>query len=405
MAGSLMQGFPPAPEDQVSLANWRTAPWSGWAFHHVREIVPSADIRNNPQQQWSLEEALVNLGGVNIDLDASGVMSIAGFMDEMHVDGLLVLHRDKIVFEQYRNHMDRYAQHILFSVSKSVLGMVSAVLEHQGILDAERPAAHYVEELKHTAYKDTTVRQLLDMQAAVTFDEDYLATEGPIIEYRKATGWNPLQQGEQPSDLRTFLQTLTEVSRENGGDFAYASPNTDLMAWVIERACNKSYASVVSEALWAPMGAEASAYITVDRNGAPRAAGGICTTLRDLARLGRLMAHDGKRETTQILPSGWTEALVSKGDKAAWNNGSFAEKFPGIPFSYRSKWYVAHPHPADESQWFLALGIHGQNIYVDAKNDFVMVKFSSSPEPLSDKGPMQSFLAARAIRDYLVNHF
>jgi CubicO group peptidase (beta-lactamase class C family) len=102
--------------------------------------------------------------------------------------------------------------------------MVCAVLEHQGTLDPAKPAAHYIEELKHTAYKDTTVRQLLDMQAAVKFDEDYLATEGPIIEYRKATGWNPLQEGEQPSDLRTFLQTLTEVSGKNGGDFSYTSP-------------------------------------------------------------------------------------------------------------------------------------------------------------------------------------
>ncbi len=405
MADSLMQGFPAAPENQVSLANWRNAPWSEWAFHHVREIVPSADIRNDPDNRWQLDEALVNLGGVNIDLDASGVMSIAGFMHDMHIDGLLVLHRDKIVFEEYRNGMGQHDQHILFSVSKSILGMVCGVLAHQGSLDTEKPAAHYIPELKTTAYKNTTVQQLLDMRAAVLFEEDYLATEGPIIEYRKATGWNPLPEGEQPGDLRSFYQSLTEVSGTDGGDFAYASPNTDLLAWVIERACNEPYAKVVSDTLWTPLGADASAYITVDRLGAPRAAGGMCTTLRDLARVGRLLAHEGCRGAQQILPPGWTQALVSDGDKSAWNNGNFADRFQGIPFSYRYKWYVAHPHPADESQWYLALGIHGQNIYVDAKNEFVMVKFSSSPQPLSDTGPMHSFLAARAIRDYLVNHF
>ena len=40
----MMHEFPPAPEAQVTLANWRTAPFNKWAFHHVREVVPSADI-------------------------------------------------------------------------------------------------------------------------------------------------------------------------------------------------------------------------------------------------------------------------------------------------------------------------------------------------------------------------
>jgi hypothetical protein len=42
----LMQGFPPTAAAQVTLANWRQAPFSLWAFQHVRELVPSADIPN-----------------------------------------------------------------------------------------------------------------------------------------------------------------------------------------------------------------------------------------------------------------------------------------------------------------------------------------------------------------------
>ena len=45
---SVMQGFPPNVRDQVTLENWRTAPFNQWAFHHVREIAPSAIISNNP---------------------------------------------------------------------------------------------------------------------------------------------------------------------------------------------------------------------------------------------------------------------------------------------------------------------------------------------------------------------
>lgn len=401
----VMQAFPPDEKQQVTLANWRTSPYSRWAFHHVREIVPSADIRHDPENIWPLQESFVNLGGLNIDCDAMGVMSLAGYINYANIDAMIVLHRDQIVFEQYDHGMTRYHPHILMSVSKSVLGMLSGVLEAQGLLDTSKPAAFYIPELKTTAYKETTVRQLLDMRAGIDFDEDYLATSGPIIDYRKATGWNPLTENEVSGDLRSFYQTLSDSKGPDGGVFSYVSPNTDLMAWVIERACGNNYADILSEHLWQPMGAESSAYITVDKLGAPRAAGGVCTTLRDLARAGRLLANGGKRDNLQVLPKGWTEDLINKSDKAAWDKGNFSDMFPDQPMSYRSKWYVSHPSPVDEAQWFIALGIHGQYIFVDPANEFVMVNFSSDPEPLSDNGTAHSMVAARAIRDYLVNHF
>ena len=52
----MMHAFPPAPEDLVTLANWRTAPFNKWAFHHVREIVPSAEIRNDPSRVRDLPD-------------------------------------------------------------------------------------------------------------------------------------------------------------------------------------------------------------------------------------------------------------------------------------------------------------------------------------------------------------
>ncbi|HCE72302.1 MAG TPA: serine hydrolase, partial [Ruegeria sp.] len=51
---TVMQGFPPAEADRATLANWRTRPYSAWAFHHVREIVPSAPIANAPGDVWRL---------------------------------------------------------------------------------------------------------------------------------------------------------------------------------------------------------------------------------------------------------------------------------------------------------------------------------------------------------------
>ena len=63
----VMQGFPSSQPNQVTLANWRTAPYCHWAFHHVREIVPSAEIQNNPVDVWSLKSSSLNLDKIDLD--------------------------------------------------------------------------------------------------------------------------------------------------------------------------------------------------------------------------------------------------------------------------------------------------------------------------------------------------
>jgi len=401
-----MQKFPADTDKQVTLANWRQGPFNQWAFHHVREIVPSADIANDPGNVWTLEESPVNLGGVSIDCEDEGLMSLSGFCHYSQTDALLVLHRDKIVYEHYDRGMDRYSPHILMSVSKSLLGIVAGILEDKGILDTEEQVTTYLPELSNTAYQGATVRHLLDMRTGVEFDEDYLATSGPIVDYRKSTNWNPLEPGETPTDLRSFFNQLTTKKHEHGMQFSYTSPNTDLLGWVIERTTGETYASVLRNCLWQPMGAEYSGYITVDRLGAPRAAGGICTTLRDLARVGRLIVNGGKGDNNKpVISTQWIKDTQTCGNRDAWDNGNFAADFPDLPMSYRSKWYVLHARPEDEATWLVALGIHGQNIYIDIDNEFVMIKFASHSQPLEPSSGIYGIVAAKAVRDYLVNHF
>src|SRR6185436_4234552 len=126
----------------------------------------------------------------------------------------------------------------------------------------------------------------------------------------------------------------------------------------------------MSELLWKPMGAERSAYITVDRLGAPRTAGGMCATLRDLARVGQLVADGGRRGATEIIPAAWLEDIARNGDAAAWAAGSFVEYFPGLDIHYRAKWYVLRGREPLVFGW----GIHGQNLFVDRARQLVIAK-------------------------------
>ncbi len=365
---------------QATLANWRTAPFNRWAFHHVREIVPSADIPNDRKNVWELPRQPV-------------AIPFGTLLEDTDTDGLVILHRGRIVFEHYANGMTADTPHILMSVSKSMLGLLAGILSARGILDLERPASDVIPELKPTAYRGATIRQMLDMRAGIAFNEDYLATSGPMIAYRKATAWSPPGPGDTPSDLHSFYGELKESDGAHGGRFHYVSPNTDLLGWVIERASGRRYAELMSELLWKPMGAARSAYITVDRLGAPRCAGGMCTTVEDLARVGQMVLEDGKG----IVPQRWIEDIVQNGDAQSWSTGTFAEYFPGVPMHYRSKWYVRR----GEQPLVFGLGIHGQNLYVDRAREVVIAKFSSQALPMDAARIALTGQTASKIRKFL----
>ena len=234
-----MHGFPPSANGQVTLANWRQAPFSRWAFHHVRELVPSAEIGNDPDDvhEWPIDR--VEIGDIPIEADGIRPLSFDEFLVDTSTDGIVVARGGRIVFERYANGMTETTPHILMSVSKSLLGLVAGVLAASGELEPDRKVTDLVPEVGETAYKGATIRQLLDMRTGVAFDENYLATSGAMIAYRKATNWVPLDPGEAPSDLRSFYRAMTDRDGPHGGRFQDISPNTDLLGWVVERATGR----------------------------------------------------------------------------------------------------------------------------------------------------------------------
>ena len=392
----LMQGFPPSPEGQVTLANWRSFPYLRWAFHHVRELVPSADIPNDAADVEHLPVRPADFAGLQIE-GGGKRLTLDEFLWRSDTDGIVVLHRGAIVFERYMNGMTARTPHILMSVSKSILGLVAGILVEKGMLDPTRPLTDILPELAGTAYEGATVRHALDMRVGVAFEEDYLATSGAMIAYRKATNWNPLALGEAPSDLRSFFRELRQRDGSHQGRFHYVSPNTDLLGWAIERATGRRYADLLSELLWRPMGAMQNAYITVDRLGAPRAAGGVCATVRDLALLGQLLVQGGARAGRRIVPAEWIEDILRNGDPAAWHEGSFAPFFPDLPMHYRAQWYVErHAAPV-----MFGLGVHAQYLFVAPEQEVVIAKVSSQPPPLDSAQIALMTCAAAGIRQWL----
>lgn len=382
----LMQGFPPPAAAQVTLANWRLPPFNRWSFHNVRQIVPSAAIYAGSQaasfsQERHPVERLAFHGPDGQE------WTVGRMLEATMTDGFMVLQRGKLVAESYAAGQRPETPHIVFSVSKSITGSLAGVLVERGQLDPDAPVTTYIPEAAGSAYGDCTVRHVLDMTVSIDFVEDYLDTTGDFARYRVATGWNPVPDGMAPLDLRGFLVTLKRGAAPHGRKFHYVSPNSDLLGWILERASGTPFPELMSNALWRPMGAEFDAYVTVDRLGAPRTAGGVCVTLRDLARFGELMRRDGMAEGRQVLPKSWVDDIRSNGDPEAWRLGATPGFLPGG--RYRSKWYMTgNAHGA-----FCAIGIHDQWIYVDPAAEVVIAKQSSQPVP-SDPQMDQLHLAA-----------
>ena len=384
MTSMMRAPFPPTPDKQATLANWRTTPFNKWAFHHVREIVPSAEIANDPTSTRSLEIEPRDLSGLSFADQMGKSWAFDEFVAETNTDALVVLKGGKLIHEYYANGMSAVSPHILMSVSKSILGLLFGILVSRGLLDPDTPVTDILPEISMTAYAGATLRHLLDMRAGILFDEDYLATSGSIIDYRKATNWNPLEPGDEATNLRSFYATLSECDGAHGRDFHYVSPNTDLLGWAIERTSGKPYAELMSDLLWRPMGAARSAYVTVDRLGAARAAGGVCATTRDLALVGQLLVDSGERDGTAIIPKSWISNIAEAGDPTAWDKGNFAPFFPGLAMHYRAKWYVERPGVSSGPMLF-GVGVHGQNLFVDPNKKLVIAKFSSQSLPLDDR--------------------
>ena len=354
-----------------TLETWRTSPTCKWAFHNVREIVPTANIKNNPQEIWDLE----------YQAPPFETKTLKSLIQNTSTDAVVIIHNNKILFESYHNGMQADDQHILFSVSKSILGLIAGCLIDNDIIKDSDLITNYLPELNGTAYDDASIRDALDMRVGVYFDEDYMAQNGPIIDYRYAANWNPTPESKVDINLQSFLASLKQRDGQHGGSLKYVSPNTDMLAWLFERASGKRYADLVSNYLWKPLGSEQSAYITVDRIGGMRAAGGICMTAKDLSRLGQLIAQNGIRNGRQIITSNWIEDLYKGGNRTAWDNGSFKDFFRSKARHYRSNWYICQ----EAGQLLHGFGIHGQYLFVDQEKKLSIAWFSSEEEPLNSE--------------------
>lgn len=377
----------------VQLSNWRQAPWNVWAFRNVSELVPSARISAGIAKPETPDADASGLLREKLTIDGDSHL-LAAILAQTSTDALVVMKAGRFVADYHAPHFTSADRHIVFSISKSLTAILAGIAQDEGRLDPEAPIVDYVPEVAGSAFADASVRHLLDMRVSLSFEEAYLDPTGEFARYRRATLWNPSAPGQDPGTLLGFIASMPKGAGAHGGPFRYRSPNSDLLGIVVERASGERYADYASSRLWQKLGAHQDGIVTVDAAGTARAAGGISMSARDLARVGEMMRQGGSLEGTRVVSQAWAEDTCRGGSAEAWQQGDFVHLLG--QGRYRNKWYqTGYANGA-----FLAIGIHGQWLYVNPAAEVVIVKMSSQPEPVddaTDKLNLQLFEALAAI--------
>ncbi|MBN9071656.1 MAG: serine hydrolase [Rhizobiales bacterium] len=375
----------------IPREDWDRAPWNRWTFQHVREMVPTAQVWRGEGPASPLPEAHQDIDAIGFEVDGRRD-TIAGFLRTSYNDGLLILHRGRVVAERYHNGMSARTTHLSQSVAKSVVGTVAGILVGRGLLDPAAPLTEYLPELAATAYRGASVQHVLDMTSGVVFDETYTALDSHMAKVDAACGWKERRDPSWPASVWELILTLTEAECAHGASFRYRSIETDVLSFVLQRVGGMPLAELVSRELWAPMGAGEDAYFTVDPAGYALGDGGFNATLRDYGRFALLHLGHGEMNGGRIVPAAWIEEITA-GARPQLFGGIYHEALP--QGAYHNQFWIE----GGASRAYMARGVFGQMIYIDPAAEFAAVVLSSWPEFVDTTRTRTALAAVRAIRD------
>ena len=369
-----MQGSPPPPDKQVRFddESMYTFPKLRWAQSNIRRLVPTTNVRCGDDPVCLLPRAdRADIDSVTFTpIGGSEPMTWAQSLDANYTDGIVVLHRGRIVYERYFGALDAQRPHIAWSVTKSFFGLIAASLIVEGALDPQAAVSTYVPALEGSGLGNATLRQVLDMTTSIHYSEDYTDPDAGIWCHGRAGGILP-RAPEQvgPGSFYEFLGTLRQDGL-HGEAFAYKTVNTDVLGWVLRRVTGLPLGELLQQRIWSQIGAEQDGYLMVDSTGTEFAGGGFNCCLRDLARFGQMMRNDGFWNGRQIVPKAAIDDIRGGADPMHFAKAGYVT-LPGA--SYRSMWWATH----NEHGAYCARGIHGQGVYIDPEAGMVIARFAS----------------------------
>ena len=312
------------------------------------------------------------------------------YLEYTQTTGLLILHGDSILIENYYKGYSKDKDHISWSLSKSfVSGMVGIALEKGMIKSINEPVEKYAPILKGSGYEGVSIKDVLQMSSGIAFNEDYHDFFSDINKLGRVFALG--------LSFDKYVASMKR-SREPGTYHNYVSMDTQVLGMVLKGATNMNISKFMEEFIWKPIGAEDKAYWLKDNKGIEGAFGGLNCSLRDYGRYGKLFADLGYANGKQIIDTSWimdsttpTEAHLLPGADST---------LTGHPYGYGYQWWI----PGGIEGEFTGMGIYNQYIYVDRINKIVIVKNSSNYHYATQKRKttFRHMAFLRAIREDII---
>jgi CubicO group peptidase (beta-lactamase class C family) len=397
----LMQGFPPPPEKRVDRSSIAAGPGNRWSYLHMRRLYPTAGV---PVAEVSvpLKKSDGAIEKLRITQpEAQQAVDVDTWLKETYSDAVVIVQDDRIVFERYLNGMHADQPHQMMSVTKSFAGLFGLLAVADGFVKESDLVTDIIPELQvSTAFSGATFGQVLDMTNSMDFSEDYADPESGIVHFAIVLGLMPPVEGRTyANSIYEYLPTLEiDQAHQHGEVFSYQTPKTDVVNWVNNRVTGKSFQEDLYDRLWSQLGTDGETYVLLDKSGALFAGGGLNATPKDLARFAMMLLRDGKNHSgEQIVPASVIRQLADGGDRRAFQDGPYGDL---EDWSYRAQWWVRHT-PGKEA--IMAIGIHGQWVYIDLERNIAIIKQSSQPTSESDYQDSYNINAFDAIVSHLEN--
>lgn len=400
-----MQGFPPAKEKTLYAqdGSYFVFPGLRYSVNHIQEFSPTRTVPAPKEKLYCVKTKYDDKidSVVFTPWDSDEPMTFAQSLDANYTDGIIILHKGKIVYEKYPAGLKQDGVHAAMSVSKSFTGTIASILVSEGILDPSKKVSEYIPELKDSGFADATVRQVMDMTTAIQYSEDYNDPNAEVWKYSASGNVFRPSDYKGPENYYEYLATVKKIDgQEHGEKFGYRTVNTELLAWINSRVTGKGLTELISEKIWKPLGAHYDGYYQVDPSGIAFAGGGFSLNLRDMAMFGEMLRNGGKLNGKQVIPE--SAALdIAKGGSTQEYKDVFAKsgEYPKLKdWSYHNMWWITNnSHGA-----YMARGVHGQAIYIDPKAEMVIARFASTYLASNKYIDPLSIPAYEAVADYLM---
>lgn len=270
-------------------------------------------------------------------------------------DSLLIVRHGRIVAEAYYAPYRSGIPHDLRSVTKSIIGTLTAIELKDGLIDGTN---HPVLDL----FADKQVTNIDDNKKAMTVQTLLNMTSGIMWKEKNYTPDETIMQMYHAPDRTAFVLDQP-MSDPPGTKFYYNSGNPYVLSAIITRKTGMNAWDYAKQKLFAPLGIFTESWGQPDAQNVTDGEARLSLEPRDMLKIGYLYLHDGMWDGQQIIP-------------ASWVGYAEAGKVPAtFGLHYANLWWSM-----PEKGALMALGRHSQRILVLPKYDVVAVMTGYMPD-------------------------